>query len=117
MFRIIFDILHGLLPPLLRLFLGIGIPVFIIGVICFVIKLLNEYAFFQMNHKKNKDGDSYQNPSRPDNYRFSEDICKCSNCDHSIRSMKEGACYCQNHQVNVSPTHICDNYHSAIFDF
>lgn len=52
MFRIIFDILHGLLPPLLRLFLGIGIPVFIIGVICFVIKLLIEYAIFQMNHKK-----------------------------------------------------------------
>lgn len=70
---------------------------------------------FNLLESDDRTMDRYQNSSRPDGYRQSEDFFKCSNCDFSIRSNQEGAnWYCQKHQVDVADWSVCDNYHTSI---
>ena len=112
LFEILFDIIGSLLRPFFSLIGAVIIPVTIIG----LVHLLFEYTSFRPNQKSDYD-DRYKNPSRPDAYRSSDSIIRCSTCNHSIRSNSEGAdLYCQKHQVDVLGHYVCNNYHSVLLD-
>lgn len=116
LFEILFDIIGSLLRPFFSLIGAVIIPVTIIGLVYLFVHLLFEYTSFRPNQKSDYD-DRYKNPSRPDAYRSSDSIIRCSTCNHSIRSNSEGAdLYCQKHQVDVLGHYVCNNYHSVLLD-
>ncbi len=52
LFEILFDIIRALLGPLLSLIGIIAIPITIIGLVCFFLRILLEYASFKSCQKR-----------------------------------------------------------------
>lgn len=117
LFEILFDIIGALLGPILSLIGIVAIPIAIIGLVGFFLRILLEYTSFKSHQKKNGYANRYRNPTRPDVYRPCDNMRRCSNCDQSVRSDKEGSnWYCQKHQIDVHGHYVCNNYHSTILD-
>ena len=116
-FEIIFSIIGTLLGPMLSLVWLAALPILVIAILGLSIRLVFEYISLSFYQKRHNPVSRYQKPSRPDNYRASENRLRCSNCDYTIRSTREELdWYCQKHQVDVSSDCVCNNYHSVILD-
>ena len=115
--KILFDIIGAFLDPIFSIIKIIVVPLMLIALAGFFIRLLFEYSSLKSYEKKNGYDSRYKEPSHPNGYRISEDMFRCSNCDYSTRSYKEGEYwYCQRHQIDVHSNYVCDNYHTVIFD-
>lgn len=108
----IFETVFSFIDNLICNFL---LPIVIIVLIIAVI--VGVFNFFQAKEYIDTVSSRYQNPTRPEGYRVSTEMIKCSNCDHSCRSYNEGQeWYCQKHQIDTRGDYVCADYHTCLFD-